>query len=230
VLALAPLCGGCNTPRTAIEGSDEPVYFPGLRITFSPARGGPADADGTPGAGRRPFLALDVELSRAEADFDQSLAAGETIELDGVLFTGPATVAFDVELVRAALQIRGGLRDERLYLGVSVGLACLDLDLEGRSGGSSSDADEPSPALAFGLELGWRALDRLRLYARAGTDAVLGNVGTLDQLELGAEARLARAVALAAGWREWELEVDDYSESDLDIGLSGPVLTLRFSP
>lgn len=229
LLALLACSGACTAPSTTIEGSDEHAFFPSLRGTFTLDEWKPTHGSGAADDSRMRFTVVDVDVSRSEGDFDQTLAAGESVELDDTLFTGPATVAFDVELVRAAALLRAGLRERRLDLGASIGLAFIDLDLEGSSGAQRDEREDALWALALGLELGWRALDELRLYARAGSDAS-PDEARLDQFELGAEWELARTVALSLGWREWDFELEEVSESDLDIELSGPVLTLRFSP
>ena len=69
----------------------------------------------------------------------------------------------------------------------------------------------------------------MSLYARAGVDTSPDDL-TLGQLELGAESRLVRAVALGVGWRKWEIEREEVSESDLDVELSGLVIGLRIVP
>ena len=225
-LLVLPLAA-CSAPRTTIEGSDDDAVFPSVRGSFELGTRDerPAEEDGE----RRRVATLEVELAQAEGDFDQTIAGGETIELDDTLFTGPATIAFDVELARAAALARLGLRDDRLDLGISAVISDLALDLDGRSGGVSADEDHETVALALAVDLGWRVLNRLSLYARAGVDTSPDDL-TLGQLELGAESRLVRAVALGVGWRKWEIEREEVSESDLDVELSGLVIGLRIVP
>lgn len=244
LLLLALCAGGCFTIDTTIEGQDDDVFFPTVRASFDlnksstappPARTGP---DGAPpqetspppapsSAGRATYI--DVELSRGEGDFTQTIGGSQFIDMGSTVFTGPDTIDFDVALGRAAAGVRHVRSDGHVDGSIGVGISVADLELDGRSGATVGQIDETSWMINLGLEVGWRAADELRLFAGLGWDEGFSGDASLDRLQLGAEVKLSPEVSLAAGWQEWEYDLEQPGSSDVDIELSGLFFALRLS-
>lgn len=205
-----------------IEGEDENVVFPLARASWElipNTRGEEMEAvEGT--------LTLDLEAAYTEADFNQNLSSGRSINFDHVEFPGPSRVAGDADLITASASVRGGmmiLEQLRLEGILGVGLSHMDLELE--SGATRERDINTAVGPLFGARFTWQPLTAAGLYAQgtvlAGVEHTSVAVG-----EVGIVLTPIRPVSIVGGWR-WLGYREDRSRSDVDLDLSGPIVGLQ---
>jgi hypothetical protein len=226
----ALLAAACTASRETIEGEDASTFFPAAHVSWELTK----RAEGEPPPSTR--TALELEVAQASSESTQDLGPGEIIDLDDVLFLGPASVDVSYELWRVLLDFRaswqnpGGFGIDGIF-----GLAFdqLELELEDDANGRSDSESFETLGPLLGASLFYEPLGWLRFYAEGSyTPAFGGEVesATIQSLELGAHVRLFEHAALRAGWRQLSYEAERNSlDSDLDLVSKGPALTLWLS-
>lgn len=224
ILASSQSCS--TTPRSDIEGEDN-TFFGALRVSA------PFDErDERNPEVIRFGVRVDVEVSGG--DFDQTLSAGEVVQLDDVAFTGPGEVSVDFDHTFAGLGVYVGKDATKLDFEGMVGLGGSFLDAEASMGGLSESTHIDSIGAYLGGSVSYRVVDsvaffyEMRLFFGGGTDDV-----EIFEVQLGATWTLTDHLALSAGWKDWDYgaERDDSfgfpDPSDLDLGLDGPFVRLE---
>lgn len=166
---------------------------------------------------------------RMQLPIDGGETHGATVEFAGSSFGGDASVQnpaggevdYGVREVTAA--VRYELRRSRLDFAVLAGLQTDMLRLETRAGGGPWARDHEfyvGPVL--GVEAGWRAGDRVRMYTRICGAAMLPSSSVLSA-EAGLGFRVLDELELLAGYRRWSLRADTdtlfgtFDSIDLDV-------------
>ena len=220
-LLAASILAACSSQTTVIEGSDTSVFSPSVRLAVPLANEG---------------MALELDVAHGEGDFDQRLGAGESVRLEDVTFSGPGTVRLEADLTR----VYGGARFTHMEengLGFSVhgGLSLSLLDATAQMGGVKDSTDVDSLGLALGIEPFLQLNDTWRLYGQVlFLPGIAGDYEEVEltEIDLGIAMRAFEHVELVLGWRrfEYEAEATGGVDSDLDIVLSGPHVSLRLLP
>lgn len=232
-VAFAACASACVTPNERIEGEDQGGLIPALRLSADLLRR-PAPTDGVEAPAPKHFrLLLDVEVSRAEGDFDQRVVPPGAISLGGQSFSGNVDV--DFALLSSSVDVRAASRfPNGLGIDGFVGLASQRLDIE-LSQGAVDDSERISTlGPMVGARLSWTTLERLCLFAEGRVAIGFGD-GTesvgVQTWQVGADLLLAPHVTLMGAWRDvhYEAEFDDFQASDIEIDVAGPLLSLGFS-
>ncbi len=226
LLILAPSC----TSTVPIEGEDENVLFSDVRMRW-PLSGRRDNAD--PDVPRRSFqTTLEVGGMYGRGTSEQTLRAGEVVELESIPFSGPTTLDTDYGLALGEINVRFGWDfDNGSHLACLAGLGFSSLELE-ISDGSQVDNDsffEIGPVFGFagGHDFGMagiRASGKLQFGIPDEGSGVAVYV-----FDAGGVLRFGRQISLGAGWRWVDYKAEQSSGSDIDLRLSGPVVTLTFS-
>lgn len=216
------LTSSCASPASKLEGEDD-TLFAGIRVEHAVGN----QEKKVTGA-----IVLDVFVGSGE--FDQFVPAGESVALDDSIFQGPLTVELDYELsfLSAAYRLRLETA-ERSWLEGRVGLGVNELDATLRGVGE----DDSDKLLGVGPFLGaafvFGPADFFELFLGYDfTVAVDSQERTIGQFQLGARVDLTDRVGLLVAYRDlkYEAERDTSFRSDLDLGLSGAVVMLVFTP
>lgn len=227
------LLGACASTSDPIEGDDRGVLLPAVRGTWTLRSFDAARAAESAGGDAPAELRLDVELAFGSGSFDQRLRPGEQVQLDEVTFSGPATVAVEFDLHRALVDVRyataerSGLRAEAF-----AGLGVSYLEVEARSGGVRDGDQQFALGPLVGAGASYRPAERWRLFLEASLGVAVAEGWEevrLRTLELGALFAATPSLEVGAGWRDlrYRQERGSFGDSDLDLGLSGPLVSLR---
>jgi hypothetical protein len=216
---------GCvsNVP---VHGEDRNVFFPDLRATWSLDDPAPADE-----AVFRSFIDADVTYGRGNSQ--QTLFSGQTLELESVVYTGPGTVDAEYGLLLGSVSWRGGLHfpgGTRFESILGLGFSALEIEL---SDGTQRDQDsffEVGPIM--GLALG-QEVERLTLECSLEIQFGIPDEGTgvtVTVFELGGDYAISKPIRLGVAWRWIDYETEQSVDSNVELELSGPVLTLTYAP
>ena len=215
LLALA----GCSSQSTVIEGDDS-SFFASARLTI------PTGNDET---------AFEVDVSTASGGFEQKLGPTDDVQLDKVTFSGPGKVDVDFDLTRVALVGRRTFTEESgLGLAVFLGLDVTRLDARASQLGAKDDVRDTGYGFQFGVEPFYHVATDLKLY---GELAITNGLATeynkfdLTSIDVGLAYAPWERFEIAVGWRHWRYETEGIgNDSDLDLTLHGPHVSLRFTP
>jgi hypothetical protein len=237
VLLACALVAGCSgTPeKIEIDEGGNPFVGARLLVPFAQAERLRALHAGDREKARGWHHALALQLDWTGDEAEQDIALGETVRLEDVELLGPGTVEFEYELASLNLSaVNGMVLDGGVMWDVALGLNATRLELEAELGSSheSIGADSLGPMLA--LQLGWLSPWRLSLRGRLGYSAELPLDDHTDQvetrlLELGLFLPLGPWAGLDGGWR-WKDYDAESADSDVEIDLDGPYVSLAFGP
>lgn len=227
-IAVGIIAAGCTTTSSDVEIDEGGVLTTSFRGLYRWAEDpwSPREQQGS-------LTALEVEVSLLDDDADQTLAAGETIQLDDRPFTGPGEVDYDVRVLGAAVVTRGGfVFPNGLTVEGLFGLGFHQVEIDGAFGALSDEVEVFSAGPRFGLELGYhppRPAGRLRFFARGWAGFEYPDERDyvdVSEVTVGGGWRVGEHVFLALGWRWWRYEAEESSgpESDLQLELSGPLI------
>jgi hypothetical protein len=179
--------------------------------------------------------AVALALDWTGGEDEQVIGLGETVELEDVPLFGPGTVEYDYELASLNLSaVNGMVSASGAMFDVAIGLNASRLDLEAELGGAGESTHVESLGPCFGLMLGWlspwqlSARARFAYSAELPLDAETENVET-HTFELGLLLPLGPWAALDGGWRWKDYDADRF-DSDIELDLDGPYLSLAFGP
>lgn len=222
LLCLAPLAlASCVSHSDKISGSDTSSFLPSGRIAV------PLDKES---------VQLEVDVAFGEGSFDQNLGAGESVRLESVTFLGPGVVDVDFELRRiwgaARLHHEGS---DGFGLSVIGGLSLNKLDATATMGGVKDSTSADVLGAVLGVEPYWRMNETTRLYGQlAIMPGIAGDYDSVDftEIDVGVGFTPSPSFEIAVGWRRWEFEAEATGglDSDLDLVLSGPHVSLRLTP
>ena len=227
--------GGCYT-EVDVRGRDEAVFFPALRASVPFGEQSPpperTDEDAKPVQQRETVIGnrLEFEVSGASGSDQQVIGANEVVNFGDISLFGPGevNVDWDIYTVSALASIRGKLTPE-LRLDGLFGLAGTHATTEVARGTTSSRDSTFSFGPQIGARLNWQPHHVVGLYGQMNATWGFGSGGavTLAGAELAATARVSRVAVIFAGWRWWSYD-EDRGGSDLDLGMSGPLLGIGF--
>ena len=223
---LLLLTAACSA-TTQLEGTDDAAVFGGARLALA--------LDRDTGLPSERFA--DLQFDVAEGEFDQVLGAGQDLTFDGTVFSGPGTVAADLDWTSISARYRQRFElNESVFVDGSVGVGFLELESEVSGLGSfarrSDNAFGPMCGVTVGVELVPRLLF-IAGYELGGGFEVDEDVD-YSALEIGLQAQIADPLAVFVGWRRLEIEVDrdplpgSLDESGIEADLSGVRLGLRW--
>jgi hypothetical protein len=205
---------------TPIEVRDSGVFQPGGRVLLR-------FQDPEP---EKPWSGILLEVTELDGDDEQELAPGERVELDGIDFFGPGTLAVGYELHHQVLAYAFGmaLPEQHLDAGLELGLGRVQSELELASGVTRASETDTWDGFHLAAGLTWAASALVGLEGRVAVIADLDDVGSeWKTIELGTRLFPRSPVALFAGWRWVDVYEDHEFSSDLDLRASGPALALR---
>ena len=208
-LALAVgLLTGCGTGFTSIDGRDNGVLFPSLRISYPIFD--QYDLHG------QSYYAVEAGVSRGKGVGRQALSPNEKISFAGTTLQGPADVRqdFTLDVADVALRVRFP-REALFFMQVLLGYRYKDLDLNLQSGGFSAQQEFRNGGFAGGIGVGSRVTDRLMLELRFVLDFNKHN-GQMGSVDLTASYWLSPHAAITGGYRRWEYGRNSDFESAID--------------
>ncbi len=202
------LLTGCGAGFTSINGRDDGVLFPSLRVSYPIFD--QYDLHG------QSYYAVEAGVSRGRGEGHQALSPTDEISLAGTILPGPADVRQDFTLDVEDVALRARFPREALFfMEVLVGYRYKDLDLRLQSNGLSAQREFRDGAFAAGIGVGSRVSDRLMLDLRFVLDFTKNN-GQLGSADFTASYWLSPYTAITAGYRRWEYGRYSDVESDID--------------
>jgi hypothetical protein len=255
--ALASL--GCTGATVVdIEGEDRdrvlPKFLTSIELTNTTSRAsrwswrgfadegkGLLDDDARFGAPASPFqVFLDFEVGRGEAQFGQTISAGERIALGESTIQGATRVVADAQVTAGSVAVRAGQRYARGILGVEglfgLGYQNVETTVTSPVGTAASTLFSLGPIV--GGKVSVRPLPFIGVYGQVSyTLGLARDPAGLMAAELGLELRPLPAVSVLGGWRWWQYDEERESDtpiaigseddSDIDFELSGPMVGLQ---
>jgi hypothetical protein len=232
LLALGSITATSCTYSEDLEGKDDDVLFPDLRVSWEAVRTEkagfisevPASARGVHGS-----LAVDFDLTYGEGKSSQDLDALETFEMDDLDVTGPARVSHDYDMWAWSFAARGGFWVEGFFgLEGLGGIAFEHLDVEAKSGGVRVSDNEIYGGPLLGAQISLRPFEWFTLFARGSiTFGFFEDLYNLTSGETGISVTPHEHVSIFGGWRWWDLEVDREGEADIQLEMSGPLFGVQ---
>ena len=248
VLLLAFVAGGCNSSSEPVRGRDDDVFFPAVRVTVpfignertitrdlgypgaGPSPESPSAPPGEPPGGAPPVpaapsLALDFDYGYGHGRSGQDLRLGQFLQLDNVVFNGPAHTSAGYDLHYFDVAVRGGVWfADRVGLEGMGGMGFQYARVEVESGGVRDTDITTRGSPLLGLQGTVKILRWLFVYGRGAW-----TLGYLEAAEAGIEARPYRGVGLMGGWKWWDFETDRDDRAALDLNFSGPFAGIHLS-
>jgi hypothetical protein len=236
-LASGSVACSSSAPRETIDIDESSVVATGLRI-LHPAAGADlrqALREGRASEENSGFISgLEAGITYLSSDANQTLEAGQNLELDNETFMGPGEVDYDFDVLAITAAWRMG---KAFPTGITIegllGLSYHGIDLDAEFMGVKDSESTYSFGPLIGAEVGWHSPIRVLLYGRFTGSIELSDEYDEPQavvLEAGAVYHLGKHVDLGAGWRQWRYDGDSsYGfESDIDMEVSGPFFFLGF--
>ena len=227
---LAFLLAAC-TSTNDIAGKDKDMLFPTGRVTIRTRKETPPPEGGADEAAeleRRWRVDIEVSATGGEGDFGARLLAGESIDINGTVFSGPANLVADFRLFEASVAAKAGWQLDKIDIMGLLGVGYSNFDLEVTDGATTGRANESGIGPLAGIQVSWEPIKRVELYAR-GTFLIVLADATSGQFELGGGFAVTRNVFLFGGYRWWRYrhEVAFSNFNDFDIRAGGFVLGLE---
>lgn len=243
---LAMVAASCTSSGDAIQGTDDYVFFPAVRVTLPfignektltrnlttlvagavepPASEASAESAGeAPPVSVSPSLALDFGYGYGHGRSHQDLSAGEVIRLDNDSISGPARVATGYDLHYFDVAVRGGMwLGDRVGLEGMGGLGIQYTRVELESGGVHDSERTTRGSMLLGVQGTIKIIEWLFVYGRGAW-----TLGYMESAEAGVETRVYRGIGLMAGWKWWDFQTDRDNKSALDLNFSGPFAGLH---
>src|SRR3989442_6257108 len=198
----AVLAAGCTSAGTAIDIGDHRVFVPSARISIG-TRGEMA-SDPQPGG------ALELGASYASGRSQQSLSAGQRIDMGDQSFSGPRDTTNEVKaaMFDGALRQRFFGASERLGFEVLLCLAYSQLVFAVSSAGRRGANTDGSLGVLVGAGVLWRVQPGTSAQARLSFFRAGGFFGEteVNRVELALVQAGGRHAALRAGWSVWAFD------------------------
>ena len=199
-------CGG----YAAIDGRDDSVLFPSLRVSYPLLdefyQEGQSDH------------ALEADWSRGSGSAHQALDAYDTISFAGATLQWPAVVRQDFTLDVAQIDARFRFpRAARVFVEFLAGYRYTDLDLRLRSADISAQRFLRDGGVIGGVGIGSRLTNSLMLNLRMVLDLNGKQDRKMQSLDLSASYWLSPRAAITAGLRRWQYERNMTGASDIDL-------------
>lgn len=147
------------------------------------------------------------------------------VVLDGQILPRARRLDVDYELRKASLGLSGGRHAEDVHAYGTAGLGWHELEVELTSPTQRAQTSERWVGVLVALGFLWTPLDGVGLETRGEFIPDLSSQAS--QLELGVVLAPRSPVALALAWRWLGEFVAHESQSDLDLRLDGPFLSMR---
>ncbi len=221
LICLLALTGiGCATDAT-YRAEDDGVFAPSFRLVAEASPGRQRAGAGDPGLGeevRAGYLhTLEAEVSSVVGEDRGS--SDQSIDLNGTVFAPNTELDGRFQLNHFSAHSTSGFRTETgLEFSLLYGVEYTVLDLKVDGGGLSASTEEKELGLSFGARLRWLINEDFRLYAMARSSSL---AYTLQQSEIGLEYRVIPRLALFAGWRRSDYDLEFSNNSDLDLRWKG---------
>lgn len=220
VFLLLVLVSSCvvATPDP-IRGEDHSVFAARLRASLPI---GTVRDDGSD--------TLDLELTRDEGAFTQTLEGIDFIRLDDIRIDAPAEVEAEFELTTASVMFHRHIdSDSRLSGGWAAGLGVSRLDLEVSAGVLRESDVRTAMGPVMAGELVFEMSQDLDAFTRLTLTAGFPST-YLNMLDVGAQWRPLPHLGVIAGWHfgYFELTEESDTRSNIEIRSRGPFVTLAF--
>jgi hypothetical protein len=216
----ACLVAGCTSTGTAIDIGDHRVFVPSARISIGTR--GEMLSDPQPGG------ALELGVSYASGKSQQSLSAGQRIDMGDQSFSGPRDTTNEVKaaMFDGALRQRFFGASQRVGFEVLLGLAYSQLVFAVSSAGRRGANTDGSLGVLFGAGVLWRVQPGTSAQARLSLFRAGGFFGEteVNRVELALAQAVGRHAALRAGWSFWAIDASHLVGSEVSARLSGPTL------
>ena len=221
----AVLAAGCTSTGTAIDIGDHRVFVPSARISIGTRGETPTD----PQSGG----ALELGASYASGKGQQSLSAGQRIDMGDQSFSGPRETTNEVKaaMFEGALRQRFFGASQRVGFEVLLGLAYSQLVFAVSSAGRRGANTDGSLGVLVGAGVLWRVQPGTSAQARLSFFRAGGFFGEteVNRVELALVQAVGRHAALRAGWSSWAIDASHLVGSEVSARLSGPMLGLDLS-
>src|SRR3989442_5011312 len=170
----AVLAAGCTSTGTAIDIGDHRVFVPSARISIGTR--GETLSDPQPGG------ALELGVSYASGKSQQSLSAGQRIDMGDQSFSGPRETTNEVKaaMLDGALRQRFFGASQRVGFEVLLGLAYSQLVFAVSSAGRRGANTDGSLRVLFGAGVLWRVQPGPSAQARRSSFRPAGFVGEAE--------------------------------------------------
>src|SRR5437667_10903787 len=225
VCCTALFIAGCTSTGTAIDIGDHRVFVPSARISIGTRGEMPTD----PQRGG----ALELGASYASGKSQQSLSAGQRIDMGDQSFSGPRETTNEVKaaMLDGALRQRFFGASQRVGFEVLLGLAYSQLVFAVSSAGRRGANTDGSLGVLFGAGVLWRVQPGTSAQARLSFFRAGGFFGEteVNRVELALVQAVGRHAALRAGWSSWAIDASHLVGSEVSARLSGPMLGLDLS-
>jgi len=205
-----------------IEVEERNVVFPSLRGTFWDGARSEAVVD----------HALELDLAYGAGEDLQMLGVGESVNLDGMTFTGPGTLQNEVDLTAGSATWRMDFLSpgDGVSFGgaLLLGAAFTNLDIEISNGAVSERSTLANGGPILGGQFHIQPRPWIELHVRSTIQVgISDDPSSLATWEAGLELEPHPTIGLFAGWRWWNYD-KEVPGSDIDLELSGPTFGLHF--
>ena len=221
----ACLVAGCTSTGTAIDIGDHRVFVPSARVSLGTRSEMPSDP--------QPGGALELGVSYASGKSQQSLSAGQRIDMGDQSFSGPRETTNEVKaaMLDGALRQRFFGASQRVGFEVLLGLAYSQLVFAVSSADRRGANTDGSLGVLFGAGVLWRVQPGTSAQARLSFFRAGGFFGEteVNRVELALVQAVGRHAALRAGWSFWAIDASHLLGSEVSARLSGPTLGLDLS-
>jgi len=221
-------CVGSGTAFVPYDVEDDGVFAPSLRFVAGGSRGaqqeGSDDAESGEDVHADRLTTFEIGVSgmtgKNQGSFDGS------IQIDETIFAPNTELEGRFQLNELSAYFTSGFRNEAgLEISGLLGVQLTTLKIEVDGGGVSASTKESGVGLLGGLRLRWLITEDFRLYAMARGSSLNYS---FEQNEIGVEYRVTHPIALFAGWRRSDYDLDFSNRSDLDLTWKGFFAGVQF--
>ena len=181
--------------------------------------------------GVRGTISIEGEVAAVDGRDHRQLAAGDQVEMDGVVISGPARISVKAENLRGYVAARGGVRvfDVLSVEGIT-GIAVDKTEVRLRGAGVGAKDDDVDPGLLMGFRTTLRPIALFDVYYQLTFNIHDWTDDPIEDSQVGLELNLTRNVSVFGGYRWWSYEKHHSEASDIDLRLRGPTagLSLKF--
>ncbi len=251
--AFAAMAIGCqyDTPNRELHVSDHDRFTPSGRISYEiypgietrrkgtlldlvtePSKEEKAEQPVTArSTGVKGTISIEGEVAAVDGRDHRQLAAGDQVEMGGVVIPGPARISVKAENLRGYVAARGGVRifDVLSVEGIT-GIAVDKTEVRLRGGGVGTKDHEVDTGLLVGLRTTLRPIALFDVYYQLTFNIHSFTEHPIEDAQVGLELNLTRNVSVFGGYRWWSYEEHHSAASDIDLRLRGPTagLSLKF--